>query len=271
MHGAGAARSLGALAAALLALAALSGSGAVPTVVAPTTTPVYLAVSGELGALGQAVATAAPEPVDISADSYARCLERVSTGFVDAAVVWGPQPGGSEAYLVSLVGADALALVVHPSNQVGPLTRDDLKAIFSGNVRDWWQYGQALGEVQPVGRDPGSGTRLTFDELVMDEAYPSSRTLVAASDDDVLDYVAAHPEAIGYVAASDLREGVRALRVDGERPEPQKVRDGLYSLMAGVWLVARPTAGGDAIWDLVDSDAGKDVLQRYLAGPDALH
>ena len=237
---------------------------------APTPTPVYIVASGELAAAGASLAAVASEPVSLSLDSYQACLERVSSGFAEAALVWGPEPAAHEVYITDLVGADGLAVVVHPSNQVGPLTVEDLRAIFAGAVSDWWQYGQSMGQVQPVARGAGVGTRLAFAELVMGEANPSSSTVVAASDDGVLDYVAANPAAIGYVAASNLREGVRALRVGDERPEPQKVRDGLYPLMVGVWLVSRPTAGGDAVWSMVQSELGQEALQRYLAGPEAL-
>ncbi|MHB0877645.1 MAG: substrate-binding domain-containing protein [Anaerolineae bacterium] len=251
----------------LVTAPALAGCGAAPTV-APTATPVYVVASSELSAVADAAESLTADPVSVSTDSYRGCLEKVSGGFAEAAVIWGPEPPASELYITELVGADGLAVVVHPSNQVGPLVAEDLRAIFSGEVNDWWHYGQSMGEVLPVVREPGSGTRLTFTELVMGEANPSSGSLVAASDGDVLDYVAANPAAIGYVAACTLREGVRALRVDGERPEPQKVRDGLYPLMAGVWLLTRPTVGGDSIWGLLASEPGQEMLQRYVAGPD---
>jgi len=195
----------------------------------------------------------------------------VASGFAEAALGWGPEPKGNEAYITELVASDGLAIVVHPSNQVGPLTVEELRAIFAGKVLDWWAYGQSMGEVQPVELGEGSGGRLAFTELVMGEAHPATKTVVAAGDDGVLDYVATHPAAIGYVPASALREGVRALRVGEERPEPQKVREGRYGLMVGVWLVTRPSVGGDSAWTLLQSEAGQDALDRYLAGPEALY
>jgi len=165
-----------------------------------------------------------------------------------------------------MVASDALAIIVHARNRVGSLDCATLRAIFEGRVRDWAELGQSVGPIQVVTREQGSGTRETFSRLVMNGRTLTGKALVAGSSGAMLDYVAGHPAAIGYVAASVLREGVRVVPIDGERPEPQKVRVGSYSLMAGVWLVYRHQGAGEEMLGFLLSPEGQGLLsKRYAA------
>ena len=66
------------------------------------------------------------------------------------------------------IGSDALAVVVHPLNQTGPLTLEQLRDLFSGEVADWHRHGQSVGAVLPVMREEGAGTRAYFEVAVME-------------------------------------------------------------------------------------------------------
>lgn len=204
--------------------------------------------------------------VFIAVSSDEAALESLAMGYVDAAVVWGPRPTLAEGLVAEAIASDALAFVVHPINQTGPLRIDDLRRLFSGAVPDWGAFGQSAGAVVPVVREKGAGTRALLEQAVMGGDLLASGAPVAASDSAVLDYVASHPGAVGFVSASSLREGVRALTVEERRPEPQRVREGDYPLMGGIWFAYRP--GGDAsafLERLTDAD-GVPALARSL-GP----
>ena len=224
----------------------------------------------ELASLSSELARLSGPPMSVQLGSYSATLERVASGFADVGLLWGPQPAPREGLVAEMVGADGLAVVVNPRNQVGPLVLEDVRSLFNGATPDWWTFGQGMGAVEVVTRESGSGLRLSFDDIVMEGVPVSAGAVVAASDDAVLDYVAAHPAAVGYVAASNLREGVRALTVEGERPEPQRVREGHYRLMASVWLIYREGEAATGLIDRLSSPEGVDVLSRYLAPVDAL-
>ncbi|NPV07856.1 MAG: hypothetical protein HPY83_07840 [Anaerolineae bacterium] len=196
-------------------------------------------------------------------------LESLELGYVQAALTWGPRPTVGEAIVVA-IGADALAFIVHPSNQIGPLDKETIRRLFSGEVSDWWSLGQSLGAVRLISREEGSGARQILEEVVLEGGGLSSSTVVAASDGAVLDYVASTPGAIGYVPASNLREGVRALTLEGRRPEPQRVREGDYPLMVGVWIAYAAGGPGEELARCLTGSVGLEELARWYGPPELL-
>ncbi len=237
-------------------------------VVASSSPSVRIAVSSSLEALatGQGVPWGDGASISVSSDQAA--LESLAMGYVDVAVVWGLRPALGEGLVVEAIGSDGLAFVVNPINQTGPLSIDDLRGLFSGSVSGWEAFGQSTGAVVPVMREKGAGTRALLEEAVMDDGLPSSGAPIAAGDEAVLDYVAANPGAVGYVPASSLREGVRALTVEERRPEPQRVRDGDYPLMGGIWFAYRPSDAAASLLDRLTDPDGALALGRWLAPPE---
>ncbi len=98
----------------------------------------------------------------------------------------------------------------------------------------------ALGAVQVVSREEGSGTRSAFAELVgFDESTDGesidatvATALVATDAETVIAAVEADPSAVGYVSmgALDALEGAKALAVDGVEATLNNVKRGSYPL-----------------------------------------
>ncbi len=65
------------------------------------------------------------------------------------------------------VAYDALAVVVHPANKVGKLTREQLEGIFTGKITNWKQVGGADMKIVPYSRETSSGTYEFFKESVL--------------------------------------------------------------------------------------------------------
>jgi len=65
-----------------------------------------------------------------------------------------------------VVGLDGLAVIVHKSNPISTIGKDQLTAIFAGQVTDWSQLGAAArgktGPIALLARDNKSGTFDTF-------------------------------------------------------------------------------------------------------------
>jgi len=246
----------------------LNGCGATP---APTATPTPLlrvAVAAEVAPVLRQAAGAETLPFELQACSWRSCADLVLSGYAEAALVWGPRPEAQAPFEVEAWGADALAIVAHRRNRVGALEPEALREVFSGRVQQWEVFGQALGAIRVVAREPGSGQYEALSELVMGGEPVSGSATIAADDGTVLDYVAADPAALGFVAASSLREGVRALTIEGVRPEPQKVREGLYPLMVGVWLIYEPESRAEELRALLASQEGQGALDRLFARPE---
>lgn len=65
------------------------------------------------------------------------------------------------------IAYDALAVVVHPSNPVTQLTRQQLEDIFRGKITNWQQVGGDDRKIVVYSRETSSGTYEFFKESVL--------------------------------------------------------------------------------------------------------
>jgi phosphate transport system substrate-binding protein len=167
---------------------------------------------------------------------------------------------------VTAVARDAIAIIVHRSNTVDGLGLMRLQALFSGRVDHWWQPVDQESEVlvQPISREDGSGTRSSFEELVMGDQPVTPRALVVTSSAAVIEYVAEHPEAIGYVTIGSVTPEVKVLVLEGQTPTSSSASLGSYPLTRELWLVYL-ASGPEAVEGFVRfvlSPAGQQVVGR---------
>lgn len=171
----------------------------------------------------------------------------------DAAAVWSAP-----------VAIDGIAVIVHPDNPAAALTLAQLREVFSGRSWDWAELGGA-GEAQVISREEGSGTRAAFEARVMEGQPVTPTALVMPGSQAVADYVAAHPDAIGYVSMGYLSEQIKALAVEGVLPTPKTVADGAYHLTRPLFLVApqEPDGAARSFVDFVLSAEGQRIVGQH--------
>lgn len=102
------------------------------------------------------------------------------------------------------IATDGLAIIVHPSNPDSTLTLSQLRAIYTGQSKDWKQVSgkSKLGQIDVVfDANRSSTTRYVQDSITRGTPL-TSRVYAAKSNPALLDYVATHPNAIGIVGAN---------------------------------------------------------------------
>ena len=77
----------------------------------------------------------------------------------------------------------------------------------------------------------------------------------------VIEYVATHPNAIGYVARAHISPQVRIVRVEGLAPDPADIVPGGYPLVQPFFLVSmrEPTGAARRFVDFCLSPAGQTI------------
>ncbi len=112
-----------------------------------------------------------------------------------------------------VIGYDALAVVVHPSNPVKYLTREQLEAIFRGKIRNWKEVGGPNLKIVAYSRETSSGTYEFFKENVLKNKNYMNAILSMPATGAVIQSVAQTKGAIGYVGLAYLNKEVKALSV----------------------------------------------------------
>lgn len=171
-----------------------------------------------------------------------------------------------EKGLEHVIALDGLSVIVHPGNRVSALTVEQVRALFSGRVRDWSQVGGAPGPVVLHARDDRSGTFDTFTSLVMGDAVLSPAAARYESTEQLAAAVAADPQAIGFVGLAGVgRAKPLALSERGTLPMAPSAlsvatEDYVLSRRLYLYSTARPRAEVQALIDFALGPSGQQVV-----------
>ncbi len=144
-----------------------------------------------------------------------------------------------------IVAYDAIAIVVHPSNPVDGLTRQQLSAIYAGEITNWQEVG---GEDRPIvllSRESNSGTYVYFLEHVIrlgekeSDLLLSPDALLMPSSEGISAEVRQNPNAIGYDGLGYVTPDQKVVAVAREAGAPY-VLPSAATVQDGSYPIARP-------------------------------
>lgn len=162
------------------------------------------------------------------------------------------------------IGFDAVSVIVHKSNPVKSLSKDQVAGIFSGKIRNWKEVGGNDAAIVPVTEILGEkrATQVVFTEIVLGtsdlmSAYGDNHVEVDKPQDEA-DAVAKDPNAITAVSAAFVTSAHHALAVDGVAPTNENVINGTYPVSRPLNLVT-------------PRKASKEVLEfvKFMLQPEA--
>ena len=112
-----------------------------------------------------------------------------------------------------IIGYDALAVIVNPSNSVTKLTRQQLEQIYTGKITNWKEVGGADMKIVVYTRESSSGTYEFFKEHVMKNKNYVNSALSMPATGAIIQSVKQTKGAIGYVGLAYLNKEVKAIHV----------------------------------------------------------
>jgi len=217
--------------------------------------------------------------VDLSSVGWPAAQAQVLSGRVAYAATLSLAP--DPALWAAPIAIDGIALIVHPSNPIPALTREDLRALFLGRAAAWTVLGGPALPVTVVSAETGDDLRQGLELLALGGGRITQGARLALSPRSMIDLVAGEPGAIGYVALSALTGAapgsVRIVPIDpgtGEPPvlpTPAARNERRYPLRLPVSVVGRQAPPPDspyyALFAWMQSDEGQAFLAERLAAP----
>ena len=131
---------------------------------------------------------------------------------------------------------DSVCLIVHPTNNVRNLTKEQTKKIYTGAVTNWKELGGADLPIIAISRDSSSGTYEVFNELVLDKEKLGAKIEFANSNPQIFTRVSTTNGAVGYVGLGFLTQGVEAVRYEGVMPSKSTIANGTYKISRPLFL-----------------------------------
>lgn len=172
----------------------------------------------------------------------------------------------SNGCVENVVALDGIAVIVDKNNGVTDISSENLKKLYTGEIKNWKELGGADKAVVVIGREAGSGTRDAFEELLeLKDKCDYAQQL--DSTGAVLAKVASTPGAIGYVSLDVVDESVLSVSIDSVEANEQNI-------LAGKYLLSRPfvmATKGDVSsqnelvqkwFEYVNSEKGKEIIKK---------
>ena len=166
----------------------------------------------------------------------------------------------------TMIGKDAITVIVNGENPVKNLSIDQLKDIFTGKTTNWKELGGEDLQIQPYIVSSASATRNIFRSAVLKkERYQAC--VVVEPDSEMIHVVAKTRGAIGHISFAFLPSctEVKPLWVEGQKPSAWNPN---YPITRPLYLCTKGHPSGQVkrFIDWALSKEGQSVVTKNFVG-----
>ncbi|MCL5289962.1 MAG: phosphate ABC transporter substrate-binding protein [Bacillota bacterium] len=159
------------------------------------------------------------------------------------------------------IALDGLAVILHPDNPIKNLTHQQVKKIFTGEIKNWKEINGADMPINVVNREEGSGTRDAFEQVFLgDEFRITENAVIQSSNGAVRKTVATDKYSIAYLSLGYVNEEVKSIAIDQVAPTIENVKTGTYRFARPLIFLTPGEPAGTT----------KDFIE-FVLGPEGQH
>jgi phosphate transport system substrate-binding protein len=165
------------------------------------------------------------------------------------------------------IAKDAIVMIVHPSNPITSLTKEQIKMIYNGTYSNWKQLGGKDYPIVVIGRDSASGTREFFYDHVMNKTDFIKTLYEKNSNGAIKQTVMNNPNAIGYVGLGYIDSTVKVIKIKMDNltitPTLETVKSGEYPISRNLNFITDgvPTGLAKEFIDYIKSKDGQKIVE----------
>jgi phosphate transport system substrate-binding protein len=188
--------------------------------------------------------------IDVQTGGSTRGLTDARAGRADIGMASRAMTAEEADLIAYPIAVDGIACIVHRSNPVTMLSKEQVTGIFSGTITNWSAVGGPDRRIVVVNKAAGRSTLELFLHHFALKADQIKAEVVIGDNAQGIKTVAGSADAIGYVsigaAQTDADAGVaiKVVGLDGRVPSIDTVRDGTWPIIRPLNLVMRSAPTG---------------------------
>lgn len=169
-----------------------------------------------------------------------------------------------------IIAYDALAIIVHPTNRVTNLTREQLEGIFTGKITNWSEVGGEDMKIVPYSRETSSGTYEFFKESVLKNKNYMNGIMSMPATGAIVQSISQTRGGIGYIGLAYLNSSVKPIHVSYDQgqtytaPSVENAKNESYPIVRALYYYYE--AGSESkvkpFIDYVLSDEGQKIVSE---------
>ncbi|MBT2295596.1 phosphate ABC transporter substrate-binding protein [Pseudomonas fluorescens] len=208
--------------------------------------------------------------IDVQSGGSSRGIADARSGLADIGMVSRDLKASERELTDYPIARDGIAVIVHKSNPIQALSKEQVRNIYLGHIANWNALGGADMPITVVNKAGGRSTLELFAGFMNLEPADIKANIVIGENEQGIKTVANSPGAIGYVSigAAEYSErsgtALKLILLDGQVASTQNVADNKYALSRTLNLVTKGRPGVAVLHfiEYVQSASAKDLVEE---------
>lgn len=217
--------------------------------------------------------------VDVQTGGSSRGINDTRKGIADIGMVSRTMKPDEQDLYAFTIALDGVGIIIHASNPVIALTRQQIADIYTGKITNWREVGGKNARITVVNKAEGRSTLelfLSYFQLKNSDIKPH---IVIGDNQQGIKTVAGNSHAVGYVSIGAAEYGaqhgvpIKLLPMDGVAASVVNVRNGSYPLSRPLNLITRMTPTGlvKQFLDFARTEQAHDLVEAQYFVPISIH
>ena len=160
-----------------------------------------------------------------------------------------------------VIALDGIAVIVNKASSVKSLTIDQVKKIYTGEIKNWKDVGGPDKQIIVVSRESGSGTRGAFEEILGFKDLIAD-ALIGNGTGAIKAHVVDKLNAIGYISLGALDDSIAGVKINGANATVDNIKAGTYPISRPFIMITKGDLSDavKAFFDFIMSDEGQQIV-----------